>query len=195
MSLDFDQILDAASLPETTVPLCLNGRLRRQYEEVKARIEERRAHADAQRTIDGIEDTRLGDRPVADVPDPEQPELDRLVDEMRKYTVEFVLAALPAQEYNRLFEKHSPRKDPNDKTKLDRRDAGGFNVSTFYPDLVRRCILKPELSDEQWTKLEASLSDAQFDRLASAAASVNRRDEDIPFSLSGSERTRNSAVA
>jgi hypothetical protein len=37
------------------------------------------------------------------------------------------------------------------------------------------------MTDERWAKLEPKLTDAQFDRLATAAAEVNRRDEDLPF--------------
>lgn len=191
---DFDQILDSASLPETAVALCLNGRLRRQYEDVKARIDDRRAAADVRR-VDGIEDTRMSDRPYEVDPDPEQPELDRLEAEMRKYTVEFVLRALPSQEWSRLCEKHPPRRLKEDKTKVDPRDYGGVNQAMFYPELVRKSIVSPELSDEQWDKLDGALTNAQFDRLANAAATVNRRDEDVPFSLRGSESPRNSDAA
>lgn len=195
MSLDFDQILDGASLPETTVSLCLNGRLRRQYEETKARIEDRQAHAEAQRMAQ-IDDTRLGDRPYEPAPDPEQGDLDRIEQEMRQYTVDFVLRGLPAQTWARLIEDHPPRKDPADKTKIDPRDLlNGVNTTTFYPALVRASIASPEIDDDRWAKLETALTDAQFDRLATAATNLNKRDEDIPFSLRGSESPRSSDAA
>ena len=45
------------------------------------------------------------------------------------------------------------------------------------------------MTSERWAKLDAALTDVQFDRLFNACAEVNRRDEDIPFSPSGSEPT------
>jgi hypothetical protein len=177
--MDFDLLLDEASLPETEVPLCLNGKLRAQYDTLAARIEARRAE---QAATELPADDRLASKGPA--PDPEQPELDRLIAEMRRYTQVFVVRAMPRPDWNRLFAEHPPRRDP--KTgKLDPRDVAGINYTTFYPALVRACVVVPEMSADRWDRLDKVLTDAQFDRLAVAAWNVNRREDDIPFSPSG----------
>ncbi|MFG1846776.1 hypothetical protein [Micromonospora carbonacea] len=184
--MDFDSILDQATLAETTVPLCLNGRLRAEYERLKTAIDERSAQAEA----GGLPgDDRLASR--GPTPDPDQPELDRLAEEMRRHTVEFTLRALPRPEWTKLFADHSPRTD-RQTGKRDPRDGLGVNSTTFFPELVRASIVSPELSGNRWAKLYDRISDAQFDKLATAAWNLNRADDDIPFSLTSSPDRRNS---
>lgn len=198
-----DEILAGASLPEVTVQLCLNGKVRREYEEVKARIADRirdemtSKATKVTKTLAGDEDAdhRLGvRRPAADDQDqaagdqwsldPEEPLLDSLLEQMRQYTVPFVVRAMPAQDWNRLVEAHPARKDPATNKRIE-ADWQGVNASTFYPPLVRASIASPAMSDEQWDRVRAVLTDAQFDKLATAATDVNRKDDDIPFSLTG----------
>jgi hypothetical protein len=56
------------------------------------------------------------------------------------------------------------------------------------------CIEDPKLTDEQWERLVARLSDGDFDRLATAANEVNRRLDDgrVPFSQTASVATSDS---
>ncbi|MFF0822411.1 hypothetical protein ACFYUR_18775 [Micromonospora haikouensis] len=185
--MDFDSILDQATLAETTVALCLNGRLRAEYERVKNAVDERAAQAESS-SLPG--DDRLASRGPA--PDPDQPELDRLVEEMRRHTVEFTLRALPRPEWTKLFADNTPRTD-RQTGKRDPRDGLGVNVETFFPALVKASIVSPELTGNRWTRLYDSLSDAQFDKLATAAWNLNRVDDDVPFSLTSSPSRRNSA--
>ncbi|GGM27175.1 hypothetical protein GCM10011608_09950 [Micromonospora sonchi] len=185
--MDFDLLLDEASPRETVVPLCLNGKLRAEYEAVKARIEERAAHAD-----DGDDlpegDDRLATRKREPEPDPEQSLLDDLEEKMRAHTVPFKLRALGRQEWADLFSQHKPRRE-GQTGKLDPRDSMNVNSTTFFPALVRASVVEPEMSPERWAKLDKVLSDAQFDKLATAAWLLNRVEEDVPFSLSGSAST------
>ncbi|HEX8345705.1 MAG TPA: hypothetical protein VF657_13365 [Actinoplanes sp.] len=196
MPLALDDILDEASLPEQTVLLCLNGKLRAQYDQMKARIDARAEEAEQARlaatAARTVADDRLGAKTPAAlvaVPDPEQPALDALVVKMRRYTIGCVLRAIPSQDWNRLVEKHPPRKLA-DNGRFDPRDGDGVNSRTFYPELVRLSLAEPAMTDAQYEKLMGKVTDAMFDRLAQAAADVNRRDEDIPFSLGGSESPR-----
>lgn len=186
---EFDALIEEASLPEKPVRLCLHGNLRREYEETKARIEERAAERDAERTAAAaaaagmVNDVRLASKTPeapADVRDPEQDRLDELAAQMRAKLVTFIVRAMPSKEYNALVAAHPPRREPN-TGRVDQRDYQGFNATTFYPELVRRSIAKPTMTPERWAKLDAKLTDAQFDKLATAAAEVNRRDEDLPF--------------
>jgi len=194
---DFDSLIEDANLPWDVVPLCLNGKLRREYEEVKQRIADRAAERDAAATVAaaeaaGMTDVRLATRgpelPGPDVRDPEQDRLDELAAKMNKQLVKVVLQALPSVEYNKILEKHPPRRDPA-TGRFDERDYRGFNSRTFFPDLVRGCVVKPTMTNERWKKFESALTDAQFDKLADAAARVNRQEGDIPFSPGDSEPT------
>lgn len=182
--MDFDSILDQASLAETTVALCLNGRLRAQYEQVKARIDERTAD-----NAPDPADDRLNTRPYVD---PEQPELDRLVEQMRAHTVEFTLRALPKPEWNDLFAKYPPRSD-RQTGKRNPRDMIGVNYDEFFPALIRESIVSPELTGDRWTRLYNALSDAQFNKLANAAWALNQVDDDVPFLQVSSPSRRSSA--
>lgn len=186
---DFDRIIEGASLPWQPVRLCLDGKLRREYEDVKARITERANQAAAERTAAaaaalGDADTRLATKgpevPPADERDPEQDRLDELVERMRAKLVTFIVQAVPSTDYNRILEAHPPRKEPA-TGRFDPRDYHGYNAATFPAALVRASIAKPTMTDERWAKVDRVLTDAQFDKLFNAAAVLNRRDEDIPF--------------
>lgn len=218
-ALTYDEILAQGSITEDVVPLCLNGRMRRQYEAVKARVEERTADHEAEREAArlvikakahaaaraageaAVADDRLASRPApvpvpeddpAEAPyvDEEQPELDRLLAEMMRFTVPFTIRAVPDPEWNKLLEDHPPRKDPADAKKIDPRDFEGINSATFYADLVRRSIAEPAHTDEQYARLLELVTSAQFERLIKTATEVNKRDEDLPFSLGDLESRR-----
>lgn len=202
-ALTLDEILDGATLPTLTVPLCLNGELRREYEAAKGRIFERLqqevAAEQAAAAARPAGDDRLGvKQPAPPAPgeapaegvdadpeqlDPEEPELQRILDEMRRYTVPFLLRALPAQRWSKLVEDNPPRTDPATGQR-DPRDAEGVNVETFWPVTLRESIADPVVNEARWAKLQNVLTSAQMDKLIKAAKVLNRRDEDVPFSLS-----------
>jgi hypothetical protein len=184
--MDFDAWLAEASLPEETVPLCLNGPLVRKYEEVKARIEAR------QQVEPQTDDLRLGS-PDTTV-DAEQPELDRLTEQIQAKTRLFILRALPRDDFQELFAAHPPRKDSS-TGRNDPRDSGGANMKTFLPAITKASIVDPALSDEQWSQLLRKLTDGQIEKLGLVGWSLNREDREIPFSLSGSPSPRSSADA
>lgn len=217
-ALTYDEILEQGSRTEDIVPLCLNGKLRRQYEAVKARIEERAAVREAEQDAAALAikaqasiaarhageasaDDRLVSKPPAELPaeeappaepyvDPEQGELERLRAEMLRFTVPFVIRAVPDAEWNKLLEDHPPRRDPSDAKKTDPRDWEGVDSSTFYTALVRVSIAEPVHDDARFAKLMDLVTSAQFDRLAKVAAEVNKRDEDLPFSPGDLESRR-----
>lgn len=197
--INLDAILADATPAEAVVPLCLNGNVRRRYEEVAERIADRRRQAEAadlSRAAAAVVDDRLGRRagsgpdrePVAApaVRDAEQDLLEQIERQMRAATVPFLLRAIPSQQWGELVEKHPPRKDPG-TGRIDPRDLDGVNVKTFYPELVKLSIAGPAMDDAQYERVMGVLSDAQFNRLAKAAGELNVQDDDIPFSLSGSE--------
>jgi len=183
---------------ETTVYVCLDGKKRRKYEEVKARIAERAELAEAERAAAleaaaaaagaGPKDDRLSTKTPPAVPDapapadPEQPLLEQLVREMKAKTVPFVIRAVGSPRWNELQAAHPPRKEP-DTGRINPRDVNsGFNTATFYVDLVRESIASPPMNDARYAALLTKLTDAQFTRLAQAAADVNSTEsDDLPF--------------
>lgn len=198
-TINLDAILAAATPAEQVVPMCLSGKIRRRYDEIAARVaeraESREQQALAARAAATLDD-RLGNRagsdrdgnppPPADVRDVEQDALDQAEAEMRKHTVPFLIRAVSSQKWNELLEAHPPRKEPGSGRVIP-ADIDGINSKTFYPDLVKLSIAEPEMDDAQYERVMSVLSDAQFNRLAKAAAECNNQDADIPFSLSGSE--------
>lgn len=193
---------------EETVYICIDGKSRRKYHEVKARIAERREaavaaalekwaaeHPDASAAPPA--DTRLSTKrtPVALPPteeqiiaglprDPDQDELEHLVKTMKARTVPFLVRAVGSPRWNELIADHPPRKDPA-TGRIDQRDANGgglFNVSTFYVQLVRESIAKPAMTDARYRALLPKLDETQFSKLAQAAANVNSyEDDELPF--------------
>lgn len=169
--MDIDLLLDSATPAETTVSLCLNGKLRAQYETLRARIEDRAAEQG-----DDDADTRLAGRGRKPKPDPEQAELDRLVQEMRAHTIEFRLVALPRPEFAKLMAEHPARTDPKTGRPIER-----FNAETLLPAVLRKALVEPVLSPAQYDKLLNKINDAQYDKLVTAAWNVNHEGADIPF--------------
>lgn len=173
--MDFDRMLEDGGVPETGVPICMNGKLRRQYEEVKARIDARAA-ASAPADPAAAADTRLS-TPAAE-PDPEQGLLEDLKAQMREWTQVFTIRAMNEQDFRRLVEQHPPRTKDG---KTDPRDYEGVNSETYYPALLRASIAEPEMTEERWAKLVEKLSPGQRVKLSDAAVLINGREEDIPF--------------
>lgn len=159
---------------EATVDVCLRGDLAGQYEALARKLKE----AEIGNSLAGNpERHRLRD------------EMERLREEMVAATVPFRLCAMPAPEFQDLWDAHPPRRKGDE---VDPRDeAVGFNRSTLFPPLIRACVVEPQLDEEDWEGLlgKDGLSDGQFADLALAALSVNRRPVDVPFSLADSLET------
>jgi hypothetical protein len=110
-------------------------------------------------------------------------DIDQLLAQARPSTLVLTVRALvPHSRYTNLVLAHPPRTDlEGNPVPQDRGD--GFNTETFYPALIRACVVDPVMTDDRWNRLDAVLSDRQFDELAIAALAVNRgalRDADSP---------------
>lgn len=176
--MQFDDLLEEATLAEVEVPLCLNGKLRAKHSALSAELAEARIAAQAENA--DTADTRLSKGGAAAEADRLTKELAGVVAEMARFTQVFTLRALPKDEWNELWAAHPPRTDKSGRR--DARDSGGFNATTFYPALLRKSMVNPEMSPARWEKLDAKISDIQFDKLATAAWLLNRHEEDVPFS-------------
>jgi hypothetical protein len=108
---------------------------------------------------------------------------------MRDSTVPFTFRAMPRPKWRHLLAAHPPR-EGND------RDAEmGYNPDSFYPAIIRACVIDPEITAEEWSELlDEKLSDNQFAQLSAAAFVVNEGDVSIPFSSAASTVNRRTAA-
>ncbi|HEY9414675.1 MAG TPA: hypothetical protein VIQ30_07955 [Pseudonocardia sp.] len=174
---DFKALLAGAKLPEKTVPICLRGDLTAEFENLDQQLEE--ALRTPATSLEGD-----GSAAIAE-------QIEALRAEMQAHTYRFRLRAMPHPRWREFCAEHPPRKD--DDEKIDERDRLlGVNTETFWPALVRRSVVDPELSDTEWATLGEALTDRQFSDLADAAWALNRRDVDVPFSPAASRMTRGS---
>lgn len=197
---DFDAILDEEDRPEDVVSLCLRGNLVAQWRQLKEQFD----------TMPGDEDKAMAHERATKRRLAEQ--MEDLRQRMLAGTVQFRLRALPRKRtpdmaadqpvWHELVEAHPPRLDA--KGKVIKEDAGfGLNRATFPEALVRGSIIKPAIDDARWAKLDAKMSDAQFEQLFVKAWALNRREIDVPFSLAASmtmtsaagSRRRNSSAS
>lgn len=173
------QKIKAARLAERTVPICLDGALVAEIEAADRELERltKRPSVDS---LEGGGDLRAAAELV-----------EQLREQMAESTVEFRLRAIPGNRWQGFLSQFPPRRDEDNNVVLRDR-AIGVNVDEFFPALVRRCLVAPELDDEDWTALfgsdevDGALTDRQCDQLFDAAWALNRKDIDVPFSLAAS---------
>lgn len=171
--------IKAARLAERTVPICLDGALVAEIEAAERDLERltKRPSVDS---LEGGGDLRQAAERV-----------EQLREQMADSTVEFRLRAIPGNRWQAFLELYPPRRDEDNNVVLRDR-AIGVNVDDFFPALVRRCLVSPELDDEDWTTLfgsddvDGALTDRQCDQLFDAAWALNRKEVDVPFSLAAS---------
>ncbi len=181
---NFADMLGTAKLPEKVVQVCLRGDLAADFEELERQIEEAEAAREGVDSLDsGAEVAELAEKAEA------------LREQMKEHTYPFRLRALPRRAYRALVAAHPPRKetDAEGNEKVRDEDGLGFNIETFFEPLLRRAIVDPDLSDTTWDRLQETLTERQFEVLATAAWLLNRQDVDIPFSRTALKLTRSSA--
>lgn len=121
-------------------------------------------------------------------------QLEALREQMKASTITVKVRALPRKAFRNLVAAHPPRKDEEGNVRPN--DRIGFNADTFFEPLVRASIVEPALTPERWTRLlDETLSDGQYQELASLCWLVNTDDVDIPFSEAASEILKGSTPA
>ncbi|MGW5556849.1 hypothetical protein ACWER9_06455 [Micromonospora sp. NPDC003944] len=178
---DFQILLAGARLPEATVPVCLRGDLTAEFEDLERQLDQ------AQReTLASLEDQSSANG-IAE-------RMEHVRQEMLQHTYQFRLRAMPRPAWRSFIAEHPPRKDTESGAVVEQDRGVGVNTETFFDELVRRSVVDPQLTDDEWKLLlDQALTDRQFDTLSSAAWGLNRRDVDVPFSLAASRMTRSTA--
>ncbi|MCX5066901.1 hypothetical protein OOJ91_13700 [Micromonospora lupini] len=179
---DFKTLLAGARLPEATVPVCLRGDLTAEFEDLERQLDQ------AQReTTASLEDVTA----AAGIAE----RMEQVRQDMLQHTYQFRLRAMPRPAWRAFIAQHPPRKDDESGAIVEQDRGVGVNTETFFDELVRRSVVDPELTEDEWKLLlDQALTDRQFDTLANAAWGLNRRDIDVPFSLAASRMTRSSAT-
>lgn len=180
---NFKQMLGDAKLPERTVPICLRGDLVAEFEEAERELDRLRR---------GREDSLDAGSEIGVLAD----QIEALREQMRSETYTFRLRALPRRDFRALVAAHPPREevDEDGNKKINQDDLlTGANLTTLLDDLIRRSVVDPDMSSDDWDVLGEKLTDQQFDSLSNVAWGLNRAEVDIPFSLAASRISRNSA--
>lgn len=167
MSVDIEEALAGAELPETTVELCLRRDLVAQFRDLERQL------ATASREVPSLGE-RAPARVVAE-------QLEALREEMTRRSVRFRLRAMPALDWS-VFHTRMPQRGNDD-------DAEKYARDKWYPwvaELVSRCCVDPKMSVEQIGRLVDRLSAAQWDELCDAAWGLNANREGVPFSEAAS---------
>lgn len=164
-------LITGAQLPRRTVPLCLRGDLVSEVDELEEQLSREKP---ADRLTGNAEGRRIATR------------IEELRAEMQSSTVNFRLQALPRRGFQKFAAEHAPREgNAEDK-------ALGINTETYFVDLVRACLVEPELDDEQFETFIDRLAIASWRKLTEAATDLNLEAPTIPFSQAASLYLRRS---
>ena len=169
---DFSALLAGAALPETTVPVCLRGDLAAEHEELDRKLEKLLEKKNPKMADDGRIAAKL--------------RIEELEAQMQESTYDFRLRALSRTAWHALLAEHQPRPGEDADKNI------GVNTATFFASMIRACLVKPELTEEQWAQLLEKITDRQFDSLSDAAWRLNRRDVAVPFSAAASRMNQSS---
>lgn len=182
--IDVRALIASAKRPERIVPVCLRGDLIAQLNHLEQQLRARRNPAD--RLVGDPEARALAEQIAA------------LQEQMREATIEFTLRAIPRRDMVQFIIDHRPR-EGND---ADR--AANINLETYFPELVERCLVDPELTHREYVALvggtyvdpddssvepeefDGALGAGQFEQLAEAASVLNMSGVSVPFSPSAS---------
>jgi hypothetical protein len=172
VNADFATLLAAAKLPEKTVPVCLRGDLAAEHEAAERDLKQAE-----RRNGDSLAGSGVGD--LVD-------RIEELESQMAENQYLFRFRAMPRPEFRAIVAAHPPRRDPGTNDIVDADRFLLVNAETFFDALIRRCLVDPQLTDDEWVRTVSTLTDHQYNELGSAAWDLNRAEVDIPFSLAAS---------
>jgi hypothetical protein len=169
VSVNIDDIIAGAKLPETTVPICLRGDLQAEFEDLERQL-------NAAREADTADSLAAGGhaRKIAQ-------QIEALGAQMREHEVTFRFRALPQRAYSDLTDEHPPRKDRKDKD-----DEFDVNWDTFPTALIAACAIEPTITEAKAERLRDVITHQQWDDLFAGAFSVNRSKISVPKSVAAS---------
>lgn len=163
-----DQLLDEAQLPRRAVSVCLRGDLIAEFQRLQDQLD--------QHNEQKAKDKRLaGSKAGAGIAE----KMEKLRDQMRASSIELTVEAFPGTEWRALKGDHPMPDEPSPHDMVVRA-----NAQTLFNDAVPKAIVEPELTDEQWAKLDKKMPDGEFQRLVDAVYDLNESAVVVPKSLS-----------
>lgn len=171
---DVDALLDAATLPERTVDLCLRGDLHAEYQDVEAQFYAAQMSAEASLGGEAPEVTALRD------------ELNAITEKMRAATLTLRFRAVSKERFDLIIVAHPPRDDNKDD------QAAGFDQDGVNEAMIKACCVEPELTAERWEKLRGAITSQQYNELIGAINQLNFAPVDIPFLFAASAKPSDS---
>lgn len=199
--IDLADHLKVASLPEKTVPVCLQGDLLATLFEAQELLEQAvvRATEDQAARLglaqDAAEAEAILDRAAfAARFTAEREAVEAAQAAVKAAQLPFRLRALPPHRWTSLMVEHPPR--PGN----EQDERTGVNQDTFSTALVRASLRDPQPTDEQWAELvgppEGVLHISQLEALIDAATALSRRKVNlVPFSPGAFAPTEPSALS
>lgn len=160
------ELVAAARLRETSVPICLAGDLQGEMEDLERQLADVAAVAASTASL-ADEDPRAAivERMAA------------LREEMGELTVQVRLRAVPAKAWSDLVAAHPPQPGT----------SGLFDPATFAPAAIVACCVDPVMSAQEYAELAEHLTVAQEDALFEGVWRINTTGAAaVPFSLSAS---------
>lgn len=183
MSLVKPKLADPGTLIRTakhrtvTFPVCVDPDLVSEYEDLVAARSE--AGVTPRDSLAAGSDVQQLDAQIAE-----------LLLRIEAATVVLRFRELPRPTFRALTDKHPPRKD-EDGTLTHTEDFLGVNFETFHPELVRACLIEPELDAETTDLLIDGLGDRQWEDLTTVVWNLHRKSVNVPFSPAASPTRRN----
>ena len=176
--MNIKERLATAKLPERSVQVCLRGDLAAEFDDLEAKLKKARAAEGGRRLASKGDAAQIAEQ-IRDLED-------RMSEEMLTVRVR----ALPRAEWNRVMLQHPPAKDASEGDK-----AMGVNFEAFMSDVMPRCIVDPDLDEDDWARLNDVLSSADYGKILDAVWAVNRSEVDVPKSRLASLVMAESAAA
>lgn len=165
----FKDKLKTARLPQRSVEVCLRGDLFAEIEELDLELARLVKDEGDERLVGNPRAKELADR------------IEALRAEMAEETETFTLRAIPGGQLTALQAEFPPRKD-------DAADArAGYNRDDFMEALLKRSVISPEISEEDWPTLLEVMSQWQYNELVGCAWIVNTGTVSVPFSQAASK--------
>lgn len=164
-----DAALAAQKFSHRDVSVCLDGNLNAERDKLMLEL----AQAVKNQENGTEHDARLSASPVAVA----KKAVEKLEETMRAATITLRITAVPYGEYNKFLIQNPPRKG-------NASDAQwGFNSQEFFVFVAKKTSKSVEddgsledITDAQWDRIVAALTDGDHDRIGTAVIEVNRRE-------------------
>jgi hypothetical protein len=173
-----------------TVPVLLSTDAAWRLSRATAAVEKaKKEHGRAQRAENGRMHTPLTVEAQAELAEAEA-ELEAAQNAAAEHLIDFVVESLGSDEWEELVGAH-----PSPKEQAERLGAQdpGYDTKTFPLAAVAACLREPEVDSlDDVKQLKAKVPDIVWSQLFAAVLRVNRGQNAVPPSLTGSSETRSS---